>query len=133
VKRTLNLRHSKFSGTHTLTYHRTKLEINEEVALEFYLASRIAFLLAVHDLLLCMSWGYYGENCNQRCPRPCPSGSCHRQFGFCQCAAGLFGPSCRLACPAGLWGSNCVKPCRCHQQSSTGCDARVTLALILIH
>jgi len=96
--------------------------------------NKTCYFLPVHHVKMnvCVSWGYYGDDCSQRCPTPCASGSCHRQFGFCQCAAGLFGPTCRLPCPVGLWGSNCVKPCRCHQRSATGCDARVTLTLILI-
>ena len=69
--------------------------------------------------------GYYTEDCSKPCPEHCAEGYCSRRDGFCECQAGLFGPTCDLPCPDGAWGPNCVHECRCHAPNSLGCDPRV--------
>jgi len=69
--------------------------------------------------------GYYTATCDKPCPQKCPSGSCHRVQGYCECPAGLYGPSCNLPCLANSWGPNCINSCLCHPDHSSGCDAKV--------
>ena len=69
--------------------------------------------------------GYYTADCSKPCPAHCTEGYCRQEDGYCQCPAGMFGPTCNLPCPDDAWGPNCVHECRCHGANSLGCDPQV--------
>uniref|UniRef100_A0A3B3R8R4 EGF-like and EMI domain containing 1 n=1 Tax=Paramormyrops kingsleyae TaxID=1676925 RepID=A0A3B3R8R4_9TELE len=66
--------------------------------------------------------GYFGKNCQSRCN--CPRNvHCHRLYGTCLCAPGLYGRFCHLACPSWTYGAGCSKECACVLETSSGCRA----------
>ena len=70
--------------------------------------------------------GFYGSDCDKRCPQLCNSGHCNRLHGYCECGVGLTGPTCNLPCPPNSWGPNCEYTCQCQQEHSTGCNPKVS-------
>lgn len=77
------------------------------------------------SFVFCGFLGFFGTDCEKRCPRFCASSYCNRIFGYCECLPGLFGPACNQPCPANTWGPNCIKQCHCSSEFSSGCDPAV--------
>nr|XP_022304858.1 uncharacterized protein LOC111111943 isoform X3 [Crassostrea virginica]XP_022304859.1 uncharacterized protein LOC111111943 isoform X3 [Crassostrea virginica] len=67
----------------------------------------------------CPVRGYYGFNCNIRCPPHCLT-DCHIETGNCQgCQPGYQGDRCESECRKGYHGSNCTLQCN---DNCDGCD-----------
>ncbi|VDO40683.1 unnamed protein product [Onchocerca flexuosa] len=79
--------------------------------------------------------GYYGEKCDQICPRfnygrncrhvcNCEkeySEGCEPKSGKCICKSGFYGPFCKRRCPVGFYGQSCTKKCECAKNQE--CDS----------
>ncbi|XP_038046908.1 multiple epidermal growth factor-like domains protein 11 isoform X2 [Patiria miniata] len=70
-----------------------------------------------HTLKAC-STGYYGINCDFRCPQLClqgDHGTCRPMDGQCTCMPGYHGVTCDEECPSGRYGPGCTSFCQCPQ------------------
>ncbi|KAH8042149.1 hypothetical protein HPB51_021233 [Rhipicephalus microplus] len=64
----------------------------------------------------------FGDRCERLCPDDCPSGRCHRRFGYCECPPASHGRFCNLPCTPFTFGPSCARACKCDQANSLRCD-----------
>ncbi|KAH7960134.1 hypothetical protein HPB49_017309 [Dermacentor silvarum] len=64
----------------------------------------------------------FGDRCDRLCPDDCPSGRCHRRFGYCECPPASHGRFCNLPCAPFTHGPSCSRMCKCDRANTLRCD-----------